>query len=448
MQEKVDGNGWKWFRPLMILCTGIFIFSVAAAAVYPFRSRDLQLSFVGKDRNYSVFLTKDEISAGACSRIMLHGADKNDTIKKVRIYGNNKSMRLWEADAVNFYYELSDKEGVALVEKGICFEKEDLELQMGDNFVKRFKALSASYLQERIIYAGICGCVFLLLVILLIMINNQKSENGIWDNYSTLAEFRKFGGDMKKYSQYMVYAAKTDLRAEVANSYLNRLWWLLEPFFSMLVYVIVFGKIMGRSIENYAVFVFSALLIWQFFCKTLNYSVKLVRNNRDIVTKVYVPKFILLLSNMMLNFYKMLFSLTVLIPMLFMFHVKIGLQIFWIVPAFATVILFSFGVGMVLLHYGVYIDDMAYAVGILLNMMMFLSGIFYDVMTGLPQPLNILMVCLNPIAMSIDTLRNALLYNTAANLPLLGIWLVASLLLCCMGVHLVYRNENSYVKVV
>ena len=111
-------------------------------------------------------------------------------------------------------------------------------------------------------------------------------------------------------------------------------------------------------------------------------------------------------------------------------------------------ILFSFGVGMVLLHYGVYIDDMAYAVGILLNMMMFLSGIFYDVMTGLPQPLNVLMVCLNPIAMSIDTLRNALLYNTAANLPLLGVWLTASLLLCGMGVHLVYRNENSYVKVV
>lgn len=443
-----EKNGWNWYRPLLILLIGIFIFSVAAAAVYPFRNRDLQLSFVGKDRNYHVLLTKDEIAAGTCSSLILQGTDKNDTIKKVRIYGNNKSMRLWEADAVNFYYELSNREGIALAEKGICFEQENARLQVGDSFVKRLQALSASCLQERILYAGICGCVFLLLVILLTIINNQKSEDGIWDNYSTLAEFRKFAGDMQKYSQYMVYAAKTDLKAEVANSYLNRLWWLLEPFFSMLVYVIVFGKIMGRSIENYAVFVFSALLMWQFFCKTLNYSVKLVRNNRDIVTKVYVPKFILLLSNMMLNFYKMLFSLTVLVPMLFIFRVKVGMQAFWIVPAFATVILFSFGVGMVLLHYGVYIDDMAYAVGILLNMMMFLSGIFYDVMTGLPQPLNVLMVCLNPIAMSIDMLRNALLYNTAANLPLLGVWLTASLLLCCMGVHLVYRNENSYVKVV
>lgn len=443
-----EKNGWKWFRPLMLLLVLLFIISVAAAAVYPFRSRDLNLSLVGRDRTYNVFLTKDEISAGTCSQITLHGIDRNDTIKKVRIYGKDRSMRLWETDAVNFYYELADKEDILLVEKGICFAREDLTLSVNDKFEKRLKELSASYLQERLIYAGLSGCIFLFLFIMLTMINNQKSEDHIWDNYSTLAEFRKFAGDMKKYGQYMIYAAKTDLRVEVANSYLNRLWWLLEPFFSMLVYVIVFGKIMGRSIENYAVFVFSALLMWQFFCKTLNYSVKLVRNNRDIVTKVYVPKFILLLSNMVLNFYKLLFSLTVLIPMLLIFHVKIGMQVFWILPAFLTVILFSFGVGMILLHYGVYIDDMAYAVGILLNMMMFLSGIFYDVMTGLPQPLNILMVCLNPIAMSIDTLRNALLYNTAANLPLLGVWLIASLLLCCMGVHIVYRNENSYVKVV
>ena len=245
-----EKNGWNWYRPLLILLIGIFIFSVAAAAVYPFRNRDLQLSFVGKDRNYHVLLTKDEIAAGTCSSLILQGTDKNDTIKKVRIYGNNKSMRLWEADAVNFYYELSNREGIALAEKGICFEQENARLQVGDSFVKRLQALSASCLQERILYAGICGCVFLLLVILLTIINNQKSEDGIWDNYSTLAKFRKFAGDMQKYSQYMVYAAKTDLKAEVANSYLNRLWWLLEPFLSNLVYGSVFGKIMGRSIEN------------------------------------------------------------------------------------------------------------------------------------------------------------------------------------------------------
>lgn len=445
--QKEKNKGWKWFRPLLFLLVIIFIVIVAVIALFPFHSRDLNFTLVHGNGSYTVSLARNVISSGKCKNIVLHGIDTHAVIKKIKIYGKDSTMRLWETDAVNFYYELADREDILLVEKGICFEKEDLVLCMGEKFVTRLQELSASYLLERLVYAEVAGCVFLILWMLLAVMKDRRLEN-IWDNYSTLAEFRKFADDMKKYSQYMVYAAKTDLRAEVANSYLNRLWWLLEPFFSMLVYVIVFGKIMGRSIENYAVFVFSALLIWQFFCKTLNYSVKLIRNNRDIVTKVYVPKFILLLSNMVLNFYKLLFSLTVLIPMLMIFHVQIGKNIIWILPAFLTVILFSFGVGMILLHYGVYIDDMAYAVSILLNMMMFLSGIFYDVMTELPQPLNILMLCLNPVAMSIDTLRNALLYNSAANLPLLGIWLIVSLLLCCFGVHTVYRNENSYVKIV
>ena len=241
---------------------------------------------------------------------------------------------------------------------------------------------------------------------------------------------------------------KADLKAEVANSYLNRLWWLLEPLFNMLVYVIVFGKMMGNSVENYATFVFAGLLMWNFFSKTINYSVKCVRNNRDIVTKVYVPKHVLLISNMMLNFYKLLFSLIVLVPMLFIFKVKIGIFIFWIIPAYTLMLLISFGIGMILLHYGVYIDDLGYAVGILLQMLMFLSGVFYDAVTGLSTPLNVMMLILNPISMFIDAMRNALLYNTVADVPLIIIWHIMAALISYIGIHMVYKNENSYVKVV
>ena len=106
------------------------------------------------------------------------------------------------------------------------------------------------------------------------------------------------------------------------------------------------------------------------------------------------------------------------------------------------------GAGMILLHYGVYIDDLGYAVGILLNMMMFLSGIFYEIMTGLSSPLNTFMLCLNPVALCIDTMRNALLYNSVENLPILSVWALASFILCWIGVHIVYKNENSYVKIV
>ncbi len=315
------------------------------------------------------------------------------------------------------------------------------------NFVNEIKGFSKSMFYERLITIIGLFAVALLLWIILEAIGEKLNPANV-GNHGPIYETKKFFGEIAKYRQYMNFAARADLKAEVANSYLNRLWWLLEPFFNMLVYVIVFGKLMGNSVEHYATFVFSALLMWSFFNKTINYSVKCVRNNKDIVTKVYVPKHVLLISNMYLNFYKLLFSLIVLIPMLIGYKVQIGLAVFWVIPAYVLMLIFSFGVGMILLHFGVYIDDLGYAVGILLNMAMFLSGVFYDVTTGLSSPLNALMMCCNPIAMFIDTMRNALLYNTIVNVPLIVIWTVISLLLAYIGVHIVYKNENGYVKVV
>lgn len=130
------------------------------------------------------------------------------------------------------------------------------------------------------------------------------------------------------------------------------------------------------------------------------------------------------------------------------FKISIGFNILWVVPAYVIMIILSFGVGMIFLHYGVYIDDLSYAVGILLQMMMFLSGVFYDTMSTLVFPLNTIMISMNPMATLIDTMRNGLLYNTATNLPLLAIWFVISLILSYVGIHIVYKNENAYVKVV
>ena len=51
----------------------------------------------------------------------------------------------------------------------------------------------------------------------------------------------RFIKDTKKYWKYTIYAAKSQLKTEVANSYLNWIWWILEPFCFMLIYAFVFG---------------------------------------------------------------------------------------------------------------------------------------------------------------------------------------------------------------
>ena len=446
MKEKKT-KGYKCFK---ILLAAVTIIGMIVIALFPLENRNLVLRFLTDKGEFAYLETNVELANGDSCEYLFENINELE-ITEIQVFGRYKTICLKKMDVYSIatFVQGVTNGTMQLHEKSVDFSTTDdsLHIIMNNEFGDALYKLSATAILERILYMG----TYLLLMIFVAFLSKLISELRFCKDknyHGIIYETKKFFADIVNYGQYIIYAAKTDLQAEVANSYLNRLWWLLEPFFNMIVYVVVFGNMMGASVENYATFIFSALLMWNFFNKTVNYSVKLVRNNKEIISKVYVPKFVLLISNMVLNMFKLLFSLIVLVIMLFVFRIAVGINIVWVIPAYIMMILLAFGVGMIFLHFGVYVDDLSYAVGILLNMLMFLSGIFYEVMTTLPEPLNILMMCINPVAVFIDTMRNALLYNTIANLPLLGMWTAFSFVLCCIGVHIVYKNENGYVKVV
>ncbi len=436
-------NKLKTILVIACIAGGVFI------GFYPFPRQDLTLNIYTDAESMSIRLAKNDIrdlliidengdpvtpenpdeqaslfidwtAAGASELKEIDICRKYNSIVIAKI----PSEAMWQ-------YGVVDENGITLNQRGIEY----------------LYQYTVSFLVERMIYAEIMvGVVIFLWILLNALKEKMNSDNR--DNHGPIYEISFFFRNLAKYRKYMIYAARADLNAEVANSYLNRLWWILEPFCNMLVYVVVFGKVMGSSIEKYATYVFSALLMWNFFSHIVNYSVKCIRSNRDIVTKIYVPKYILLLTNMILNFIKLLFSLMVLVVMLFIFKVQINWSILWLVPAYILMLILAFGVGMIFLHYGVFVDDLSYAVGILLNLLMFLSGMFYDVVTALPEPLNHVLMCVNPVVVFIDSMRNALLYNKIANIPLILIWLVLAILISYIGIHIVNKNENGYVKVI
>ena len=421
-----------WIKTIKLVLVILFIVSSVVIALYPVSNSTVNVEIDTKAGKTVRTIDLQEVSDAVDELSIDTDAQKLEDIAEIRFYRVFKSITVDRIAPDRLELFASIKDGLFVFnERGVAKIRQNVK----------------SFLYERLIVVlGLFSVVLFLFIVCGAIGEKMGPENK--DNHGPIHETKKFFSELVKYAQYVNYAAKSDLKAEVANSYLNRLWWILEPFFSMLVYVIVFGQVMGQSVENYATFVFSALLMWGFFSKTLNYSVKCVRTNRDIVTKVYVPKHVLLISNMILNFYKLVFSLIVLIPMLFIFRVHIGWEIFWVIPAYLLMIIFSFGLGMIFLHYGVYVDDLSYAVQILLQMLMFLSGMFYEVVTTLPSPLNAILMCGNPAAMFIDTMRNALLYRTIVNVPLIIIWTVIAILLSYIGIHIVYKNENGYVKVV
>ncbi len=258
----------------------------------------------------------------------------------------------------------------------------------------------------------------------------------------------RFLNDFKKYKRYLTYAAKAQLKSEVSNSYLDWVWWILEPFFNMVIYTIIFGYIFHASEENFPVFIFIGVCIWGFFSKMVNQSVRLIKNNKSIVTKVYIPKQILLLCAMCVNGFKMLVSFLVIIIMMIIFRIEVDWHLIYVVPGLLLLVILTYGICCFLLHYGVYVEDLQYIVEILLKMAMYFTGIFYSITKRVPAPYGNILNSANPIAYIISTLRNGMLYKSETSLTVMVFWYAVAIILAFSGTRWIYKHENSYVKVI
>lgn len=254
--------------------------------------------------------------------------------------------------------------------------------------------------------------------------------------------------DLKNYRSYIIFGIKSGLKAEVAGSYLNWIWWVLEPFCFMIIYATVFGMIFESYEENFPLFIFIGNAMWAFFSKCLSASVTLIKQNETIISKVYVPKYILLLVDMGINGFKLLLNFIIAALMMLGFHVSVSVYIIYIVPVLITAFITTFALCTLLMHCGVYIEDLSYVVSILLNMLMFFSGVFYSVETRLDYPIGIIVGNVNPFAFLMTSMRKAVMYCQSPDVPVLLIWLLVGSFLSVVGIRTLYKNENNYAKVI
>lgn len=262
---------------------------------------------------------------------------------------------------------------------------------------------------------------------------------------------KRFFRDIKRYNPYAMYAAKAELKASVADSYLNWLWWVLDPVLFMLVYSFLAQIVFSSREENFAVFVFIGLTAWDFFNRTITNSVKLVKANKSTVIKIYIPKYTLILSKMYVNAFKMLISFGLVIISMIFSRVSIGWNLLYIPLILLVLFAITFGFGMIFMHFGVFIEDLANVVAVLLRLVFYMSGVFYSItdrIGNLSQPIAMLLNYGNPVALIISSLRNVMLYNTAPNVSALLAWLLIGVVVSVIGVNTIYKYENSYTKVI
>lgn len=255
---------------------------------------------------------------------------------------------------------------------------------------------------------------------------------------------RDIVANFKKYSYLLEELVKKDIKLKYRKSYLGILWTLLEPLMTMLVLTVVFSKLYGRDDSTFPVYVLTGRLLYSFFSSCTKSATKSIRRNAGMIKKVYVPKYIYPVSNVISSYITFLISMIVLVGVSIYCKIKPSIYLLQgILPLFLLLVM-ALGVSLILATLSVFFRDLEYLWGVMTMLIMYSCAIFYQpervLRTGYIWVLKI-----NPLYAIIVNFRNAVIYHAPLDTFSTIYSVTFSFAVLFIGMYIFYKKQDEFI---
>lgn len=256
----------------------------------------------------------------------------------------------------------------------------------------------------------------------------------------------KILSDLYHHRELIYYLALKDLKVRYKSAALGFLWILLNPLLLMIIFTIVFSYIVKIKVNDYPIFLLTALFPWHFFSHTISTSTHSIIDNAQLVKKVYFPREVIPVAINLANLFNFLLTLVVLLVFQILWGVTPSWTVLLLPLAVGFQILLNVGLSLLLSGLNVYYRDVKYIIDALLVIWFYATPIFYPI-TLVPEWLRGIYM-LNPMAGIITFYRSILLEG---NFPDPGLTVQAGmivLLIFTIGVIVFRRYEPLFADMV
>jgi|SRR5579884_756947 len=250
------------------------------------------------------------------------------------------------------------------------------------------------------------------------------------------------------YKELFYFFALRDVKLRYRQTVLGALWVVIQPFFTMVVFSLLFGGIVKVPTEGipYPIFYFAALLPWTYFSTTLSLSGNSLIGNSNLLTKVYFPRIILPVTPALVGLVDFAIGLLVLVGMMIYYQVTPTWKLMlWPVLAIPLMLL-AFGFGTLLSALNVKYRDVKIVIPFLLQLLLFGTPIIYPI-SAVPDRFRWL-ISLNPLTGLIDAFRTICLPGRPLDWSTLGISLGLTSGLVLISVIYFNKTEEYFSDIV
>lgn len=251
--------------------------------------------------------------------------------------------------------------------------------------------------------------------------------------------------ELYAYRTMITSLIKKELRGRYKGSFLGFFWTFLNPLLQLGVYTLVFSVIMRSNIENYYLFLFVALVPWLFFSTSVSGGCNCIIGNKNLVSKIYFPREVLVISHVATGFVNMLYSFVVVFCVLIISPVSLNVIPLLYLPLIMILHFFlSLGLTFIMSSVTVYFRDLEHIMGIVVMAWQFLTPVMYP-LEQVPEQIRPYFL-LNPMTQIIIAYRDILYYATIPQVTTLTHALVCGIVFSTFGVLIFQKLQKRFAE--
>ncbi|NES18040.1 MAG: ABC transporter permease [Symploca sp. SIO3E6] len=274
----------------------------------------------------------------------------------------------------------------------------------------------------------------------------MKNKELIIESGCTESQYWK---DLWNYRDLFYFLAWRDIIVRYKQTVIGMAWALIRPFFTMIVFTVVFGNLAKLPSEGapYPILVFAGTLPWQFFANSLSQSSNSLINNANLISKVYFPRLIVPSSAVIVSFVDFMISGIILLGLMAWYNFVPSWRIVTLPLFMVIVFAASMGIGLWLCSLNVKFRDFRNIVPFIVQFGLYISPVGFS-SNVVPEQWRLL-YSLNPMVGVIDGFRWAIL-GGSSNIYWPGFMVSLTLvsLFLLTGIRYFRNTERTFADVI
>lgn len=255
--------------------------------------------------------------------------------------------------------------------------------------------------------------------------------------------------------KYLIWLfIKRDITVQFKQTVFGMGWYFISPLFSMVMYIIVFGRIAGIPTDDVPqpVFYLSGICLWEYFSTCLTEVAGTFQKNANLFGKVYFPRLVSPVSVVMSKLFRFSLQLSTFV-IVYLFFVLKGVHLCptWYLLLFPVLILLlqgiALGLGLIVSSLTTKYRDLTNFFGVFVSLWMYATPIVYPLSYVTNPTLHKIML-LNPMTAIIETFKYGAYGAGQFSWSALAYSLGCMLVLLVIGIAMFNRKQKSFIDTI